>query len=478
MNKKKPNILFAIADDASHMSAYGHSFVQTPNFDQVAKDGILFNNAFATNPKCAPSRASILTGKHTWQLEEACNHFSLFPAKFSVFPDILEQAGYHIGFTGKGWAPGNWEKSGRKRNPAGNCYNQRKLIPPAGSKISNYDYTANFIDFLKQKPQDKPFYFWYGGREPHRKYIPGEGIRAGKNLNDISTIPGYWPDDVVVRSDLLDYAYETEWFDRHLGMMLSILKERRELENTLLVVTSDNGAPFPRIKGQMYEADFHLPLAISWPAFIRPGRKVDDLISFIDFAPTFFEVAGLEIPKDLPGKSLYNIFRSLDSGCIEQEREYVFMGKERHDLGRENDVGYPVRCIRTKKYLYVKNYRPDLWPAGNPETNFTNCDDSPTKSRILELANSKQSEYFDLCFGKRPAEELYNICSDPHCMNNLAEDKAFQKIKLKCSQRLKLEMKQTGDPRIYGNGSIFDSYPDFRTFKKTWQYYLRTKSNE
>ena len=129
---KRPNILFALADDASHFSAYGHTFVNTPHFDRVANEGILFNNMFTTNPKCAPSRASMLTGMHTWQLKEACTHWCVFPGpdEFPVYPDLLEAAGYHVGFTGKGWAPGDYERNGRTRNPAGTEYNDKTLTPP------------------------------------------------------------------------------------------------------------------------------------------------------------------------------------------------------------------------------------------------------------------------------------------------------------------------------------------------------------
>jgi len=174
MSAARPNILFAIADDASHMSAYGHTFVNTPNFDRVARQGVLFTNAFTTNPKCAPSRASILTGRHTWQLEEACDHWNVWPAKFAVYPDILADAGYHVGFTGKGWAPGDWKRQGRETNPAGPEYSGRTLDPPS-STISAKDYAANFADFLDARPDDSPFCFWYGGHEPHRPYERGEG---------------------------------------------------------------------------------------------------------------------------------------------------------------------------------------------------------------------------------------------------------------------------------------------------------------
>ncbi|HET7559066.1 MAG TPA: sulfatase, partial [Limnochordia bacterium] len=303
---RRPNILFAVADDASHMSAYGHRFVHTPNFDRVAEAGILFLNAFTPNPKCAPSRACILTGRHTWQLEEACNHYGLFPAKFPVYPDLLERAGYVVGFTGKGWAPGDWKRGGRSRNPAGPAFNERTLTPPAGTRINRNDYAANFADFLAQRPADQPFCFWYGGFEPHRPYEPGEGLRAGKRPDTVD-VPGFLPNVDVVREDLLDYANEIEWFDRHLGLMLDQLEAIGELDNTLVVVTSDNGMPFPRVKGNMYEPDFHLPMALCWPAATSGCRRVEDLVSFVDLAPTFLAAAGVEAPTELVGRSLLSI---------------------------------------------------------------------------------------------------------------------------------------------------------------------------
>lgn len=468
----RPNILVALADDASHMSAYGHRFVSTPNFDRVAQRGVLFANAFTTNPKCAPSRASILTGKHTWQLEEACDHFGVFPGKFSVYPDLLEEAGYHVGFTGKGWAPGDWRAGGRTRNPAGNAYQQRTLEPPAQSGINSCDYAENFKDFLHDRPTGRPFCFWYGGYEPHRHYVYGEGGRGGKNLESIASVPPYWPDEEPVRVDMLDYAYEIEWFDRHLGLMLDHLENTGELAHTLVVVTSDNGAPFPRVKGQMYEDDFHLPLAACWEGTIAPGRRVDDLVSFIDLAPTFLEAAGLKVRPDIAGRSLLPILRARESGQIESGRDRVYLGRERHDVGRENDLGYPVRCVRTSEYLYVRNFAPDRWPAGNPETGFTNCDSSPTKSRILELHENGEDYYYELAFGKRPSEELYDIRRDPHCLDNLAAEAGFAQTRERLWKDLERELRATGDPRILGNGEIFEHYRYVGNAKHSWANYI------
>jgi N-sulfoglucosamine sulfohydrolase len=467
---QQPNILFAIADDASHMSAYGHTFVDTPHFDRVAREGVLFANAFTTNPKCAPSRACILTGMHTWQLEEACNHFGIFPSKFAVFPDLLEAGGYYVGFTGKGWAPGDYARGGFERNPAGNEYNRHSLTPPS-STISNKDYAANFADFLAERPEGSPFCFWYGGHEPHRHYEEGEGVRSGKKIEDV-VVPAYLPDDDIVKRDLLDYAFELEWFDRHLGLMLAQLEEAGELDNTIVVVTSDNGMPFPRVKGQIYEHDFHLPLAVRWGAGAQGGRVVEDLISFIDFSPTFLEAAGLPIHDQIVGRSFLNILKSGASGQIDPSRDRVYMGRERHDLGRENDAGYPVRAVRTQQYLYVRNFEPDRWPAGNPETGFTNIDSSPTKTLILEQHEQGQDRYFNLAMGKRPAEELYRIDEDPECLQNLAYDPGYAEIRRQLWADLKHTLEENGDPRIFGQGDVFDHYEYVGSDSHSWRAYV------
>ena len=469
----KPNILFAVADDASHFSAYGHEFLNTPAFDRAAREGILFTGAFTTNPKCAPSRAGILTGRHTWQNRESCLHWNYWPENLEVYTDLLEEAGYHIGYTGKPWGPGNWSRCGRTRNPAGPDYNTNRLVPPEGSRIADIDYAANFRDFLERNPEGKPFHFWYGGKEPHRPYSPGEGRRIGKPPAQEIPVPPYWPDEKKVREDINDYAFEIEWFDRHLDSMLDILEKRGELENTLVVVTSDNGAPFPRIKGQMYEDDFRLPFAVMWKGRIKPGRRVDDLISFTDIAPTFLEAAGVTIPDTMAGRSLFDIFNSDGSGRVTEDRLRVYMGRERHDMGREGDLGYPVRCVRTPEYLYVRNFAPDRWPAGNPETGFTNMDSSPVKSRILELNETGENTfYFEKCFGKRPAEELYDIMRDPRCMENLAEKPEYAQKKEELWSDLKRLLEKTGDPRIFGKGDIFETYEYVNDAPHSWAHYL------
>ncbi len=182
----------------------------------------------------------------------------------------MARRGWHVGYTGKGWSPGN---AGR-RELTGRAFNRRQSPPPT-SGISSLDYAANFEDFLRARPAGAPFLFWYGGLEPHRGYEYGSGPRlTGRSPVDVDRVPAFWPDHEVVRTDLLDYALEVEHFGRHLGRMLDVLEQRGEWSNTVVIVTSDNGMPFPRCKGNIYELSNHMPLAVAWPAGLRqPGRR-------------------------------------------------------------------------------------------------------------------------------------------------------------------------------------------------------------
>ncbi len=476
-----PNILFAIADDASwkHFGAYGCKWVRTPAFDRVAQRGILFTNAYTSNAKSAPSRASILTGRNSWQLEEACNHSPHFPAKFKTYAEALGENGYFVGSVAKGFAPGDPGKiNGKDRELTGPKFDQFKTTPPTKG-ISTIDYAKNFDAFLEARPKDKPFCFWYGSHEPHRSYEFKSGIKkGGKTISEIDEVPAFWPDVDTVRTDMLDYAFEIEYFDNQLQKMLQKLEEIGELENTIVVVTADNGMPFPRIKGQEYEYSNHLPLAISWPKGIRkPGRVVNDFVSFIDFAPTFLELAGLTAAQakmqPVTGKSLADIFYSEKERNVNPERDFVLIGKERHDVGRPNDEGYPIRGIIRDHFLYIKNFKPERWPVGNPETGYLNCDGSPTKTYILDTRRKKgKKEYWQLNFGKRVAEEFYNIQEDPYCMKNLAENPTYNDLKQKLKEEMTQKLIEQADPRILGNGDIFDHYEYSGKAKNYYNRYM------
>jgi arylsulfatase A-like enzyme len=480
----KPNILFCIMDDASpYMSAYGTKWVKTPAFDRLAQKGVLFTNAYTPNAKCAPSRANVLTGRNSWQLEEGANHGNYFPTKYSTFPEVLQANGYATGLTGKGWGPGKaLMANGKPRQLIGKEWNEIKMKPWANG-MGNEDYTANFNAFLGSQKEGKPWFFWFGAREPHRKYEYQSGAKIGhKKLSDIDVVPAFWPDNEIVRNDMLDYALEVEYVDAHLEKMLASLEKRGLLENTIVVMTSDHGMPFPRCKAQEYEYSNHVPLAIMWPKGIKKqGRTVKDMVSFIDFAPTFLELAGIPIEKSgikSPGTSLSDILYSSKSGQVNPKRDIIVIGKERHDFSRPKNQGYPIRGIVSDDFLYLYNYDISLWPAGNPEIGYLDIDGSPTKTEILRQFRTGENDfYWKLSMGKRTSnEEFFNLNKDAFCMNNLATNSEFSQKKQKMKARMESILKAQNDPRMFGNGNIFNTYPFSE--ESAWNYYERFMSGE
>jgi N-sulfoglucosamine sulfohydrolase len=468
---QQPNILFAIADDwgYGHAGAYGSKWVTTPAFDRVARDGVLFTHAYTPNAKCAPSRAVILTGRNSWQLDEAANHVPLFPAKFKTWAEVLGEKGYFTGMTAKGWGPGVAnDAGGNPRQMAGKPYDRRKLQPPT-SGIGNNDYAANFEDFIDAAPNGQPWSFWYGGLEPHRGYEYGSGAaKGGKRLGDIDRVPGYWPDNEVVRNDMLDYAFEVEHFDRHLARMLDLLERRGQLDNTIVIVTSDHGPPFPRAKGQAYDFSNRVPLAVMWKNGIKNvGRVVEDYVSFVDLAPTLVDLTGLKWNQtgmqQTVGRSLTDILLTSNAKRGDTPgpaRAHVLVGKERHDVGRPNDVGYPIRGISKNDMLYLRNYEVERYPAGNPETGYLNCDGGATKTEILQARRAGlERRHWELAFGKRPPEELYDLKRDPDCLHNLADVPNRRSLKKLLRQQMERELRAQGDPRLFGRGYIFDQFP-------------------
>jgi N-sulfoglucosamine sulfohydrolase len=456
---KQPNILICIADDAGHMGE-NYPWVKTLAFDRIATEGIIFSNAYTPNAKCAPSRACLLTGRNSWQLKEAANHWNNFSNEFKTYPEALKDVGYFTGFTGKGWGPGNpGEVDGKTRELCGKVWSSIKREAPTKS-ISDTDYSANFIDFYNHKQEGQPFCFWYGAREPHRRYEYGSSLKAGKKLTDIKEVPPYFPDNDIVRTDMLDYALEIEYFDSHVTEILDFLESKGELDNTLVIVTSDHGMPFPRAKSDEYDASNHIPLAIMWGDNVKnPGRVIDEYVSLIDIAPTFFEANGLNWEEsgmqDTPGTSLIPFFK----GKNENFRDYVLIGKERHDVGRPNDYGFPIRGIVQDDWMYLRNYRPDLWPACNPECGYSTVDGSPTKTEVLKSRHNPETKYlWDWSFGKRPAEELFYLSDDPYCINNLAMNDNHRSIKDGLILKMEEELKKQSDPRMFGNGDIFHTY--------------------
>ena len=460
----RPNILLCISDDQSyaHTGANGDPLVQTPAFDRIAREGLRFTHAFCDAPTCGPSRSAILTGQHIWRLEEAGNIHSTLPAKFSTYTELLKKAGYATGHTGKGWGPGRLKPGGRSVNPAGETFNQKNR-KPAFRQIRSTDYVANFEDFLNQKDTDQPFCFWLGTSEPHRGFQPGVGKLTGKDPAKV-VVPKIFPDNDIVRNDILDYLVEVEYFDSVVGAAVKLLEARGELDNTLIVVTSDHGMPFPRAKASLYDAGTRVPLAIRWPVGVaRPGRVVESFVNLSDLAPTFLEIAGIKPADSMTGKSLAAIFKNPSA----TGRDAAFFAMERHDGCREGGKGFPCRAIRTDDYLYIHNFEPNRWPSGSPDPNvcaraipFGEIDSSPTKTIMMQQSDSPEvTRLAQLAFGMRPAEELYDLTNDPHQLVNLATADQSHKAQKPLRKRLFDYLKKTEDPRVTGGSIDWDFYP-------------------
>ncbi len=461
--EKSPNILFCISDDQSyiHTSFQGTQEISTPNFDRVANSGVFFNNAYCNSSSCAPSRASILTGKNIWELEEGGLLFGALPEKYATFSHLLKQIGYVTGRTGKGYKPAKL-KAPYHSQPIAQSFDEHTMDAPQG--IFKTDYSRNFNDFFSKRDKNKPFFFWYGSKEPHRYYKPGIGAESGKDISKIE-VPGFLPDNEVVRNDIADYYFEIEWFDMHLGRMIKTLEEAGELDNTIIIITSDNGMPFPRSKTTCYDYGTHMPLAICWGNKIKGGAKVDDFISFIDFAPTLLDAAGVTVPEDMTGKSFLDVLLANKSGQVDPTRNSVFTALERHTYCRPDGMPYPIRTIRRDDWLYMVNFEPDRWPAGNADFisphqgAYGDIDAGPTRQYLIENKdNPSVKYYYDLSVAKHPEVELYDVKSDPFQLYNLASKDEYADLCNALRSELFTYLKKTNDPRAVGL-SPWDDYP-------------------
>jgi uncharacterized sulfatase len=497
--ESRPNILFAISDDQSfaHTSFSGCTFIHTPAFDKVASEGIYFRNCIAGSPGCAPSRSTLVTGRYHWQNEQSGQHASSWMKKHVPFIDLLDRNGYVTGRTGKGVSPFRYARSDkdrlwRKTDAGGIQHSDLNYKKDTADDeryaqgIATTNYFANFKYFMENQARGKPFFFWYGAKEPHRGYEKGSWKRMGKRLEDVE-VPGFLPDNDEIRGDLLDYAVEIEWFDLHLQRMLDYLDGIGQLDNTIVIVTADNGMPFPRAKANCFEFGVHVPLAIRFPKRFPGARIVDDPVGFADIAPTLLACTqtGHDGMLPLSGKSLVPILTSPRAGIVDASKTYVFAGRERHSSSRYLNWGYPQRAIRSREFLYIWNLKPERWPAGAPQRlvpgttdqlyplygideqgvhhsdwAFTDIDGSPSKSFIVEhYRDANIRPFFDLAHGKRTEVELYHIQKDPYCLTNLAGRVEFASIEREMKKALLHELKTSADPRVVGpDTEVFDSY--------------------
>lgn len=500
----RPNIVFAFADDwGRYASIYARlepggpsDAVSTPAFDRVAAEGVLFKNAYVNAPSCTPCRSSLLSGQYFYRTGRgAILQGAIWDSQIPTYPLLLRDAGYHIGHTYKVWSPGTprdapygGDKTAYvKRGGRFNAFSQRVSAADdvdAAKQELLEEVRGNFRDFLADREAGQPFCYWFGPTNCHRKWVQGSGKKLwGIEPDDLKgKLPPFLPDEPIVREDFADYLGEVQAFDAGLGVLLDELEALGELDNTIVVVSGDHGVPgFPNGKCNLYDFGVAVPLAVRWGAKVPPGRVVDDFVCLPDLAPTFLEAASIEPPDVMTAKSLMNVLTSSKSGQVDQARDYVIVGRERHvgDARLEN-LPYPQRAIRTKRYLYIRNFKPERWPMGvapgygepdgplpdyealesNTHVAFSDMDASPTKAFLVtHRGDEGMAEYFDVAFGRRPGEELYDLESDPYEVKNVAEDSRHADAKKALASRLIGILRATGDPRVTGDGSKFDKPP-------------------
>ncbi len=500
---ERPNVLFIFADDwGRHAGVYRgaegtaqvNDVVQTPVIDSIATEGVLFQNAYVSAPSCTPCRSSLFSGQHFWRTGWGSILLGAkWDASIPTFPLLLEEHGYAIGASYKVWGPGtplNAPYGGMRClfNRAGFKFNkfsqgvtdlvEKGVALDDAKERMNQEVRRNFRDFLATREDGKPFCYFFGPTNPHRKWTQGSGEALwGMDPEKLKgKMPAFLPDVPVVREDLNDYLGEVQAFDMGVGTLLDDLKKTGEYENTLIIISGDHGAPgFPYGKCNLYDFGSGVPLIIAGVG-VNGGRVVDDFTSLTDLAPTLLEAGNVPVPDVMTGRSLWNVLTSDNDGLVDPTRTQVFIGRERHvSSARPNELPYPQRAIRVKDYLLIINFKPDRFPMGNPyklgtdeepsfdeiaeqtATTLYDEDQGPTKAWIVQNRNNPEwKSFYEDSYGKRPEFELYDMRKDSDQVNNLADNPEYKEVFEKLKKQLITELETTGDERVLNDGTFWE----------------------
>lgn len=501
-NDTRPNILFFFADDwGRHAGVYANpqnpsisDVLKTPYIDSIANEGVLFENAFTQVASCGPSRASIATGRSFWRNgSHVFKGDDLFTkendpyTKLPNFVNILTSSGYHAARSGK--TIHFSASKGVKLEPmpdflTNGTFNNAGLYPRYGKYVGlaktaderekKHNEVGQAVRELTRRafasvPEGKPFFYIAGPINTHRPYITD----SGKDIWGIDPerlkgrIPHFLPDVKDVRRDFGDYAGEIQALDFKLGIILEELEKTGKMDNTIIILSGDHGMPgVPRGKTTCYDFGVRVPLLIRYPKMIAPGRKVKDFVTLTDLAPTLLEIAGQKIPDSMDSKSFFEQLKSPNSGWIDEERDYVITGRERHvGHARAGNLAYPMRAVRTKDFLYIRNFKPERTLYGDASLTYTDMDSSLTKSYIL---NNKDEEdvrkYFSLHFERQEEELLYRAKNDQYFLKNLVDNPEMSPELQRLKTLLLKKMQDTGDLRLEDG---YDQLPWTGPFIKT-----------
>jgi N-sulfoglucosamine sulfohydrolase len=407
----RPNFIFIIADDMNwdDSGAYGHPYIRTPNIDRLAEDGIKFTNAFLATSSCSPSRASIITGMYPHQTDAEQLHWPI-PADKITFVEKLRDAGYWTAQAGK-WHMGNALMDRFDFLASEEAFMDAAKDGEIPDLPFDDDSGAHLWEStLLYRPDDRPFFLWLAALDPHRPYY--KDIISDPHTRDDAIIPPYMPDTPDVRKDFAQYYDEISRMDYYIGQVIDALEKQGVRENTLILFISDNGRPFPRDKTTMYDGGIKTPFILQWPAVVNPGTVTSSLVSVVDIAPTFLQLAGVEPGDNFAGEDFSPILRNPE----EEVREYIFAQAHWHDHERM------YRAVRDKRYKYIRNFYPDL-----PNTPPADALKSLTFAEMLRLkeAGKLNEAQMNVFISPTPDEELYDTGIDPFELNNLAENPEY-----------------------------------------------------
>ena len=479
---KRPNVLFCFSDDwGRYASIYRdpkhpglNDVIQTPAVDRIGREGVVFDNAFVAAPSCTPSRAALTLGMYFFRCGR---HANLRIADWQGpnpydeapgFPNLLASAGYHVGHAGKTTSKKNAEP--RQKTYVGGQTPMSLFSQTAsetGKDAVYQEVRSTFQTFLSDRQEGQPFLYWFGPHNSHRPWVRGSGKRLwGLDPNTLEgRIPKFLPDVPEVREDVADYLGEALAWDAMIAVLLEELERIGELDNTLIVLSGDHGMPgVTHGKCNVYDFGVHAPLLVRWGDAVPAGRRVADFVQMMDVAPTVLEACGVRPPKSMQARSFLGALQSKGSGQIDPQRDFVVVGRERHvPDARPGKLPYPIRAIRTRDYLYIRNFKPDRWPMGVLEGEppsweqlenetmlcFKDMDASPTKALLVTRRDDPEIKpFYDLAFGKRPAEELYDLAKDPDQVHNVAGRPEYSEVQAGLAPRRMAELEKAQDPRL------------------------------
>ncbi|MCG8580061.1 MAG: sulfatase [Bacteroidales bacterium] len=427
-NTNRPNFIILIADDISQedIACYGHPVLQTPNIDELAKNGIRFDNAILTASSCSPSRTSIITGRYPHNTG-ACELHSPIPEGQLVFPQLLKNNGYYTAQAGK------WHFGDQPVKPSGVALSAFDRTGGSAKDGGGQSGAEKWVEYLQQRPMDKPFFMWFAAHDAHRVW--DDEIFTKRYEKQDVIVPPYMVDDRQTREDLVCYYNEVTRFDYFIGQVVEELKKQNILDNTFILVMADNGRPFPRDKTRFYDSGIKTPFVVHFPDGIEnKGAYSESLLSVIDIAPTILELAGCEIEPVFQGMS----FTSLLNNPEKDLHQYVFAEHNWHDYKAYG------RMVRTKEFLYIENGLPNQNMAGPKDALDGGAGQALKAGFEKGTLNELQGRVYQ---NIQPETELYQLSSDSLQTQNISGYNNYRKIEKQLKKALHKWQKKTHDSK-------------------------------